>query len=516
VLGIGLGGSLLVAGCVPGLDRSSWPTGSPTPEQSGATSPTTASPIATTSAPSGSTTVGAYQVKPLPEYTGPKPLPAADGKPMLWPLQTLVSVVDDGGYQQTFPRYGFLDVTGKLVVPQRYESYQYCSDESGRAVLMILNRTTEDRAEVFDLTGRRLATLPTKEGRCAGPSYVITTRDGLDEASTRDDIQNGLFELATGKLVIPMIKGRQLTSVRPGVVNVAERKGEYFLDLNTWRKTPHPGWVSEWASMAIGAPGIAATTERDGGLEGVLDLTGHWFIPPAYEEVLPYGGRVAVAQLHADVFVLLDDKGHELPGTWSEIDEVSPPADAFEGYSPLGYLATGAGGQALFNADGKLVVPPGTGGITCAIDSTGACGISLATAGSQLVTLPEGTATAMPAGFHRAFNGSFLGSSAPGEDGFDDQVYSLATGKTIQTVGNSTCSGAGSAFVVCGPDSEVLPSVVIDADGPTSFASVTPLAEPDRSGKVTYYQVTAGKFSGIVDASGTWRYRQSSYLRLED
>lgn len=45
---------------------------------------------------------------------------------------------------------------------------------------------------------------------------------------------------------------------------------------------------------------------------------------------------------------------------------------------------------------------------------------------------------------------------------------------------------------------------------------MTPLADPAPSKDVGYYQVTTSAYSGIVDASGAWRYRQSSHTRLDD
>jgi len=515
VLGIGLGGSLLLAGCVPGLDRSSWPTDSPTPEQPGATplSSSTSTPSTTATSPSSSATVGAYDFRPLPEYTGPKPLPASDGKPMLWPLETEVSVTDYSGYQQAYPRYGFLDVTGTLVLPQRYESYQYCSDESGRPVLLIANRGGDARAEVFDLSGERLAQLPTERGDCAGPSYVITTNDGLDEASTQADVQNGLFVLATGKWLIRPIKGRQLASLRPGLINVTESKGEYFLDLNSGRKVRHPGWVSWGSSLAPGETRVPASTKPDGGKEGLLDLDGHWLVAPTFEEVRDDGGGLTVRQRGDEDYVLIDENGRQLPGAWSQVDEVLGSEFGFD-YGPvLGYLVTGGIGQALFTADGRELIAPGLGGITCDSDAGGACTFSPDVGDDQLVKLPEGTASPLPSGFSRAISAGFLGSARPNDEDSDDRILALATGITIETIPGSICAGAGPAFVHCG--SETGPGVVIDAHGPTALASVSPLIDP-ASGEIRYYQATTAKFAGIVDASGAWLYRQSSYLRLED
>jgi len=511
---------VLLTGCVPGLGRNSVPSESPTPGQSSSSASSAAASVpattvAQTSSPGASTTVAADAIKPLPDYTGPKAMPASDGKPMLWPVPTTVSMTDYG-YPATVERYGFLDVNAKLVVPQRYESYQYCPDESGRPVLLILTRDSQARAEVFDLTGKRLATLPTNGASCAGPDYVITTKDGLDEASTRKDVQNGLFELATGKLVIAMIKGRQLTSLRPGLLNVTEPKGEYFLNLDTGRKTRHPGWIPEWISLTPGAPGLPATTKRDAGRSGFLDLSGNWIVPPTLIDARAFAGILAVIEPKRGTLELVDTNLSGLAGEWTQIDEVSRTIGAFDGYRTVGYLATSAVGQALFNADGKLLIPPGAGGIECSYEAAGACSLSLAIAGEQLVTLPAGTRTDLPAGFHSVINGSFFGSSRPGEDGGNERVYSLASGKTIETPQDSACTGAGPAFVVCGSNSDVGPAVVIDADGPTAFASVAPLAEPDDSGDVAYYRVTTAKFIGIVDASGAWRYRQSSYTRLDD
>lgn len=535
-LGIGLAGSLLLVGCVPGLDRNSWPTTQPGAEQAGATplSPTPSgrptrtagSPASTdqataasgSSTPTGgassssSVTVGAYDVQPLPDYAGPQPLPASDGKPMLWPLETEASFTD-GGYRETYPLYGFLDVTGTMVIPQRYESYQYCSDDTGRPVLLIANRGGGARAEVFDLTGKRLAKLPTERADCAGPSYVITTNDGLDEASTQADVQNGLYELATGRWLIPPIKGRQLSSLRPDLINVTEAKGEYFLNLKSGRKVRHPGWVSWGSSLGPGETRVPATTIRDGGKEGLLDLDGHWLVAPTSGEVRDDGGGLTVLQRGAEDYVLIDKDGRQLPGEWSQVDEVFGSGVGFEDGPVLGYLVTGGIGQALFAADGREVIAPGLGGITCAADAEGTCTFSPDVGDDQLVKLPEGTTSPLPSGFSRAISAGFLGSARPNDEGSDDRILALTTGITIETMPGSLCAGAGPAFVRCG--SETGPLVVIDSRGPTAFASMSPLVDPSSS-EVRYYQATTAKFVGIIDASGAWLYRQSAYLRLDD
>lgn len=520
-LGIGLAGSLLLTGCVPGLDRNSWPTPLPSAEQPGSTpgSPTVSSPqtVATgSSSPTigaslpGSATVGAYDVRPLPEYAGPRPLPASDGKPMLWPVSVPVSMYL--GYQQIVRRSGFLDVTGKLVLPQRYESYQYCPDETGRPVLLIANRDGDARAEVFDLTGRRLATLPTARGDCAGPSYVVTTNDGLDEASTQADIQNGLYELATGKWLIPPIRGRQLASLRPGLINVTERTGEYFLDLTSGRKVPHVGWVPSWAILDVAAPGLPASTRRDSGKIGFIGLNGKWIVQPDLSDAEPFDAGLAVLQPSEGTFTLLDSALKRRDGEWSEVS--APYRTISGGYQTVGHLASGPVGQALYGGHGQEVVPVGTGRIKCA-DAGAACSVRLPGGRTQLVALPDGATTELPAGFDTALSPRFAESSERNAEGHS-WVYSLSSGKSIETVGRSACLAVGTDFLDCTPDSEVLPHAVIGADGPMAFASVSALDEPGRPGETHYYQATTAKFTGIVDASGAWLYRQSSYLRLDD
>lgn len=523
-LGIGLAGSLLLTGCVPGLDRSSWPTPLPSAEQPGSTpvSPTASSAhtAATGSSsptigasPSGSVTVGAYDVRPLPEYAGPRPLPASDGKPMLWPVSVPVSMYS--GYQQTVQRSGFLDVTGKLVLPQRYESYQYCADVAGRPVLMIANRGGDARAEVFDLTGKRLAKLPTERADCAGPSYVITTNDGLDEASTQADVENGLYELATGKWLIPPIKGRQLASLRPGLLNVTEPTGEYFLNLKNGRKTAHPGWLTYRASLTAGARTVPASTERDSGKIGFLDLSGHWTIRPSLVGAEEFVGDLAAVELREGTFALIDSRGHSRSGDVSELDNVTRTVRTASDYEVLGYVASTSAGKTLLDVHGAVLLGPDSGAIACSWEKEGACSLRLPGGAAQLLSLPDGTRTDLPTGIDEALSRTFADSSQSDGDG-RGTVYSLVSRKLIETTGRSSCTGAGPAFVVCTPDSEVLPAVVISAGGPTSFSSATPLIDPGPSGEVRYYQVTGANFTGIVDASGAWLYRQSSYLRLDD
>jgi hypothetical protein len=59
-------------------------------------------------------------------------MPASDGKPMLWPVPLPVRV--DSNSTDPITLYGFLDVHGRLVLPQRYSSYLYCPDASDRAL----------------------------------------------------------------------------------------------------------------------------------------------------------------------------------------------------------------------------------------------------------------------------------------------------------------------------------------------------------------------------------------------
>ena len=93
-------------------------------------------------------------------------MPAADGRPMLWPARlVLESTLDFGGSPDV--RYGFVDVHGKLVVPQRYEGYVYCPDATGRTAFLIASLAGR-RAEVFDLNGKLLTRTPTATAEGGG------------------------------------------------------------------------------------------------------------------------------------------------------------------------------------------------------------------------------------------------------------------------------------------------------------------------------------------------------------
>jgi len=71
--------------------------------------------------------------------------------------------------------------------------------------------------------------------------------------------------------------------------------------------------------------------------------------------------------------------------------------------------------------------------------------------------------------------------------------------------------------VACDPAAETLAPIVLDRQGRrTAFASADALYDPVPGAPVAYYQVSAGRYRGVVDQDGNWRYRQSSYTRLED
>lgn len=128
-------------------------------------------------------------------------------------------------------------------------------------------------------------------------------------------------------------------------------------------------------------------------------------------------------------------------------------------YPFVGYLASGPAGQALWDLHGNAVVAlprrhrlqlgegrrlqPAAGRQQRPADS-----------------LPDGTRTNLPAGIDDTLSRSFAGTAQSDPEG-RGIVYSLVSQKLIETVGRSSCTGAGSAFVVCTPDPDVLPTIVI-------------------------------------------------------
>lgn len=493
-------GLLLLSACsapAPSAPVPSAPSASPAT----AAPPTAIGPARTTGTPAA----------PPSSYTGPLPLPAGDGKPMLWPAPTEVSV-GSGEFGATI-RYGFVDANGVLVVPPRYEGYEYCRDDAGRVASVVVTAAGR-KAAVLDLAGTVVRTLPTDTAAC-GPAGTVMFTHEIDMAGS--NWQDGLLEAATGRVLLPLAPKRHIRVVDDRTVNVSGSGREYFLDVITGQRTPHPGEVTE-AGREPGAPGVPAVATGPGGkrLTGFVDAAGRWTVAPGFTDAYEFVQGIAVVELAEGGFTFLDAHGQRVGGEWAEVEQA-----AFEeagGWQVVGYLVTGPEGQGLLALDLRTVVEPGPAKITCDSEAGGACAVVAPDGHASLVQMPQGTVTAMPDGFDQAVGPVFLGGGAEDEAGWITRILAIGTGLVTDLGGGYYCRGIGTAWAACSdPDPAVLPPVVLDAQGRwTAFRTMAPLYGADRPAEVAYYWATTARWEGIVDADGTWHYRQSRFTRLED
>jgi len=470
--------------------------------------PTAPSSSAGTPSPAPATavqTTGLPTVTP-PDYTGPQALPASDGRPMLWPLSIAVRV--DSFSSDPITLYGFLDVHGKLVLPQRYSSYEYCPDANGRAAYLIAQEAGA-KAEVYDLTGRLLRRMPREDATCGGSGHVVFTRWIERELNQHDD---GLLDVTTGRVVVPLVKGRHIDAVDDRTVNVSDPSGEYFLDLATGRRTPHAGYLVEGDTVEKDAPGVPARLTRSGGLVGFVSRSGHWVSTPRYEDTYGFSGGIALVQVGDDSYTFLDANLHEVGGTWAEVDVVSR-SDAV-GWSITGYHVTQGLDEALLDTSLTPIVPTGKVWIACDPGGDGACSAKQAGSITSLVVPPSAVQTPLPSGYE-AVLGSTFAVDAAGED--TTRVLALTSGVGVDLGARTSCHAAGTAWAVCDPSTETMAPLVLDQQGRrTTFATAQAVLDPVRGAPAAYYEVTGAGYRGIVDATGTWHYRMSLYTRLED
>lgn len=471
-----------------------------TPAPSGA-------PASTVATPSPSATPGATST-----YTGPSALPASDGGPMLWPAPTQVTLGADDYLKTT--RYGFVDTRGVLVVPPRYEGYEYCRDDAGRVTSLVVTAARR-RAAVLDLTGAVVRTLPTGNGSCGPAGTVVFTRyHPMDDGRWED----GLMDVASGKVLLPLASKRHLALVDERTVNVSEPGGEYFFDTVTRRRSPHPGEVAE-SYLEQGAPGVPATvpTAHGGERIGYLATSGDWAIAPDFVDGYAFEQGFAVVELTGGGWTFLDVHGTRVGGEWGEIEEVSYEVPG--GWRTVGYVVTGTGGRGVLDAGLKTVVEVRPGIVTCDSEQAGACSVVPEDGPALRVLLAQGTVTEMPDGYDQVLGASFV---ATGDDGSavdaGTRVLAVDTGLVIDLGASYSCQAVDEVWATCtASEGTVAPPVVLDSQGRRPpFSAMTAIYGATRPAEVAWYWATTARYEGIVDATGTWHYRQSRFTRLED
>lgn len=422
---------------------------------------------------------------------------------MLWaaPLE----LAGDNGSGVTFTHYGFVDVNGKLVVPQRYDGYQYCTDRSGRTAFVIAS-LGEQKDDIYDLRGKLLMQSPTPDTLCGGVDRVII-RHVIDGESGKVD--EGLLNVVTRKVEVPIARNRHLTVVNPVTINVSDPSGEYFDELLNDARIPHPGFLDDQATIGDDWPLLV--TDRRGDLttkdvkRGFIDLGGKWLLKPSLSEATAFHNGFSVIP-SGEQYTFMNTSMKALGGIWDEIEEVSSDP----GNAVVGYLVTRGAEHGLLGLDLSTIIPPGLADISCAND-TGVCTVTQSGA-TSMVQLPSSEAKPLPQGFSRVLSPAFF---ADGE--YPQRIYLADSGQVVTLAAKSSCEADGHTWVKCTSEVGMAPPVVLNAAGQvTAFASMVAVADPIPEAGTAYYWATSGGIEGFVDGNGTWRYQQSRYTQLED
>lgn len=421
-------------------------------------------------------------------------MPAADGKPMLWPASMTVVEASGNRPPAEVTRYGFVDTAGELVVPAGYSSYSYCADASGRPAAVLASDA--EGSDLISFTGQLIAQLDAPYAACAGTDHLIVTRLSAGR------MEVGIVDVASGETVLAPAADQKIAPVTSTVVNISRAGGESFLDLTTGATTRHPGWVTA-AELEPAAPGVPAAARRASGKPagklGYLGRTGRWLVAPEFDAASPFRGGYAVVEKDGRA-TFLDAGFRRVGGDWERIRPITVPAAI--GERVIGYWVEADGRRGLLGPGLETVVQPGPGQIYCEPDAAGACAVVAPDGATDFVQLPQGAATTLPAGFDRVLTAGLI-ADRPNLDGSGQtRIRSLATGRTITLPGPLSCRGVGQLFVACSG------SPMIDTNGDrTGFTSAVTI--PDPAGGAAYYWVTTGTEQGFLDPDGRWRYRQS-------
>ncbi len=427
---------------------------------------------------------------------------------MLWAAP--LSLVGDEGGEAVYTLYGFVDVSGKLVVPQRYDGYRYCTNKEGR-VSFVIASIGEQKDDIYDLTGKLLMQSPTPDTVCGGMDRVIIRHIIDAEASKSDE---GLLNVVTGKIEIPIGRNRHLTVVNPASVNVSDPRGEYFDDLLNNTRIPHPGYLDEQATIGDGVQLIVTDRRRDLTTKdvkvGVIDSMGGWLLKPSLTEATGFNNGFSVIP-DGDQYTFMNTSMKPLGGAWDEIQELySDP-----GNTVVGYLVTRGSERGLLGMDLSTIIPPGSADINCSI-ATGACAVTEGGA-TSMVQLPASEKKPLPQGFNQVLSPAFFAEAATGDGEVLQRIYLVGSDKVVTLAAKSSCEAAANIWVSCTSHAGMVAPMVLNAAGQvTPFASVAATTDPAPEAGYAYYWVTSGGMEGFVDGNGTWRYQQSRYTQLED
>jgi hypothetical protein len=435
-------------------------------------------------------------------------MPASDGGAMLWPAVLNLPVNDGSGI--TYTHYGFVDVNGKLVVPQRYDGYQYCPNKEGRSSFLIASLAYE-KDDIYDLTGKLLLTSPTSDTLCGGVDRIII-RHVIDAELGK--IDEGLLNVVTGKIEVPIKRDRHVRVVTDEVVNVSDPSGEYFDDLHNNARIPHPGYLDDQAGVQDAQFILVTDHRRDLTTKdvkvGVIDGLGKWLLKPSLEAADGFAAGFSPIAV-GDQYTFMDSTFAHVGGLWDEIDSISSDLTN----ATLGYLVTRGSDVGVLGVDLSVIVPAGSAKVDCDF-STGGCAVTEGEATSAVFP-PSAAKTPLPQGFSLVLSKGFYADRLPSEGPNSQRVFVVATGQAVPLPPDSECEAVASTWVQCTSNVGMSPSVVLNAAGQvTPFASVIPAKDPIPEAGYGYYWVTSGRIEGFVDSNGTWRYQQSRYTQVED
>lgn len=459
--------------------------------------------------------------KPTPSSTQPAPpaptataqpgagMPAGDGAAMLWPTTSIRTVYFDGWSTERV-QYGFVDTRGELVVPSGYDWYEYCRDQAGRATLVLAG--TADQVDVLDLSGEVVRQIPGRTASCIGDTHAEFARDTSDAGPAY--LGTGLFDLRSGEVVIKPRKGHTVTMLDRRTVNVHQAKGEYFLDVLTGTKTPHPGYLTNYVDpladpadrTVLPASDVYFDSYQEPKREprmGYIDRQGNWALKPALERTDAFHAGHAVVT-EGGRYHFIDTTFRRVGRDWDWIDDFG------QGYTVgLGSGETVSTG--VLGLDQRVLLEPLAGDVYCDPD---ACRVLPRSGPPKLLLLPEGTLADLPAGFSTALSRTLFSDATP--DTPATRILNTETGTTFPLSHPGECEPRG-RWLNCTPAQAGAPPAVYGSNGePTVFRDIVPVDGAVADTPSGYYWATAGSQQGFVDDTGTWLYQESRYTTLED
>ncbi len=207
--------------------------------------------------------------------------------PVGWQVETVIKVAANSTRIEHTTKWGYVDRTGKLVIPYQFDSADEFSD--GLAAVRFSNAAGSNECGYIDLTGR--VVFRSAYDRC-GPF-----REGLAPVVQGPEVPTGSpsrppsprlgYVDKTGKLVIPL----QFTFGEPfvdGLACVGGAGGAAFID--TTGKTVLKGTYVRCGRFSDGLAAVLSKDEK----WGYIDRTGKQVILARFDEAEPYSNGLAL------------------------------------------------------------------------------------------------------------------------------------------------------------------------------------------------------------------------------